>query len=191
MEDIQWVVKHRDEINNWYSDLGVFGDDALYEDGDSKAYYESYVVNYVAANAEKFTGKPPNHIWHELDVHDFRLKEIETDPNVKPWWKGRVKPDLLLQFDDAIWVIEVKFGFKSPNLEAVPTMKGPKSCIDQVSIYVKRLENMMTLGWFPNMEIHPVVVWAFWEKRVRPSEMYMDAIRSEWPYLREDPYPKP
>lgn len=90
MRDIVWVVKHRSEVDSWYHTRGVFGQDPLYKDGDSKAYYESFVTNYVAKHADKFTGCHPKHIWHDLELYDFRPKETETDPNKEPYWESRV-----------------------------------------------------------------------------------------------------
>ncbi len=190
MIDIDWVAKHRKEIEDWYIDRGVFERGRLGPDDDGKAYYESFVTNFVAQHAHKFTGHKPIRIWYELGLRNPRLEEIEKDFTLviefddEKWIKklnskSQVKPDLLLEFKDDIWLIEVKFGYYSPDIESNKKTNDVKDCIKQIRVYEARLRHLKELDWFPGKEIHLAVVWAFWWKRKRDT-LKLDTKYSTW-----------
>jgi len=191
MTEIEWIVKHREEIEGWYVDLGVFEERPLGPDDDGGAYYESYVANYVAQHAHKFTGQSPIRTWYELGLRDAGLEEIEKSYTLvvefpdETWkeefnFESQVKPDLLLEFEEDIWIIEVKFGYYSPDIESSKKTNDVKDCIFQTRKYEARLRHLMELGWFPRKKIHLAIVWGFWWKRKRSAMEYLDTKYSTW-----------
>ena len=103
MSDIIWIAQHKDMISEWYqNESGIFADlshvKGVREDG--LVWYESFISNSVAEHAEMFRKDLPMSIWFELNLGDTRaLEGIDT----------RVKPDLILQYPEEIWIIEVKY----------------------------------------------------------------------------------
>ena len=180
----EWVIKSKDDIVYWYLEEGVFHNDPFKADADnSLVYYESLVTNYVAYHADKFTGSVPRRIWHDLTLHDWRLDKIE-EPKSKPGPKSRVRPDLILQFDSELCMIEVKYHPQSPDIEKKPRLKTLKPIDEQVDIYTKRLSNVLKLGWFPNCSrIRPFVFWAFYYPRTR-FKPHLDRKYASWPVDR-------
>lgn len=191
MVNIEWIAKQREEIERWYINQGVFGKGSLGPDDSGKAYNESFVTNYVAQHAHKFTGQNPIRIWYELGLRDNGLEKIEkgyileVEIDGKIWehkldFEKQVKPDLLLEFKDDIWLIEVKLGHYSPDMECNKKKKKVKDTIKQIRVYEARLKHLMELGWFPKKNIHLVIVWAFRLEREESTLKYLDTKYSSW-----------
>ena len=162
MTEIVWIAKHRNKINEWY----------LKESGISSkgsVWYESFITNYVAQNAKSFRGDSPQYVWYELNLGDTR-----TDKQSK----RRSKPDLLLQFSDEVWIVEVKYYTRSPDLR----FKRAKDCIKQLESYECQLEQLMKSGWFPKRQIRLAIFWAFLRDRERPLQT--DPEFQKWPIDR-------
>lgn len=176
-----WIVKSKRKILDWYLSQRIFAKNPFVsQDDTSLIHYESLVSNYVAHHADMFTGVQPRHIWYDLDLYDWRLEQVE-DRNSKPNPSSRAKPDLILQFDEELWMVEVKFGAKSPDIECQPILETLKPVINQVSIYAQQLQNLLKLEWFPDCKkIQPVVFWAYFHNRLR-SKTYLDTKYSNWP----------
>ncbi len=162
LTEIVWIAKHRNEINEWY----------LKESGISSkgsVWYESYITNYVAQHAMSFRGESPQYVWYELNLGDTRTpKQL----------KRRSKPDLLLQFSDEIWIVEVKYCGRSPNLK----LSRAKDCIEQLESYASQLKQLRKSGWFPKRKIRLAVFWAFW--KIRKIPLQTDSEFQKWPIDR-------
>jgi hypothetical protein len=197
MIDIEWIIKNRKEIERWYVEQGVFEDIPLGPD-DGRAYYESFVTNYVAQHAHKFPSQNLMRIWYELGLRDDGLKEIEkkfileVEIDGKIWkkklnWSSQVKPDLLLEFKEDIWLIEVKFSYYSPDIESNKKTKEVKETIKQIRVYETRLRHLIEqLGWFAGKKIHLAIAWAFWWERERDVLKHLDTKYSTWLSDRSD-----
>jgi len=174
LREIVWIAKHRSEIDDWFrTESGVFAAELSHsrdEEDEGLIWYESFITNYVIRHAEKFRGDKPEQIWFELNLGDTRIDKKVT---------GRDKADLLLQFPDEVWIVEVKFSANSPDQETALV----KRCKRQLEKYGKELEHLLEKGWFPGRIVRLAVFWAYWYKRTNNSET--DRRYGRWPVERK------
>jgi hypothetical protein len=172
MTEITWIAQHKDIISKWYqNESGIFADlsnvKGVREDG--LIWYESFIANYVAKHSEMFRRKPPVNIWFELNLGDTRaIEDIDT----------RVKPDLILQYEDEIWIIEVKYEQYSPD----PNTDLVRNTESQIRGYKDQITKLQREGWFPSTEARMAVFWAYWEKRAKP--LGTEESLAKWPIQR-------
>ena len=167
LREIVWIAKHRSEIDDWFrTESGVFAAELSHsrnEEDEGLIWYESFITNYVIRHAEKFRGDKPEQIWFELNLGDTRIDKKVT---------GRDKADLLLQFPDEVWIVEVKYSPNSPDPETALV----KRCKRQLEKYRRQLEHLIDTGWFPGRKVRLPVFWAFWNWRKKVLRLIADTL---------------
>jgi hypothetical protein len=173
VKEIVWIAKHKDEITEWFQEeSGIFEQGLQEIEGvrnDGLVWYESFITNYVAHHAQMFRGDKPEQVWFELNLGDTR-----TDEQLK----SRARTDLLLQFPDEVWIVEVKYEANNPDMDTALVQNNK----EQLEAYGKQLEQLMKNGWFPKRRIRLAMFWAYWHKRTRKK--MLDEQFSKWPIDR-------
>ncbi len=178
MARIVWIIKQTDDITEWYSkESGIFNgslDNVRGLRDSDLLWYESHVANYVARHAHMFSKSKLKNVWFEFQLGDKRTYSgIEKD----------LKPDLLLQFEKELWVVEVKYPDSWPDPE---TQKEVRGGIKQLKSYGRQLEVLIgQAGWFEGVEqVHLALFCAYKKKKDALSEQMRNASR--WPIERRD-----
>lgn len=168
MDDIVWMTKHQQGIFDWYRKQRVFTHDPFASE-EYRTHRESFIRNYFLYHAHLFTGSKPRCIWQELQLHDAEMADE------KP-----IKSDILLQYEGELWIIEVKFGYYSPDLNSSPAR--PMYVIDceyQLAAYKDRINELREMGWFPDIKtLYLGVFWAHMYMRERRK--YLDTRSAIW-----------
>ncbi len=172
--DIVWIIKHKDDITKWYMKKKDIFDSLENTRGlrkDDLLWYESHVAKYVAEHAFKFSKRELKNV-----LIGFQLGDKRTDSRTK---KALI-PDLILQFDRELWVVEVKYHDSYPN----PETKYGICWIDQLESYCIQLEYLIKEGgWFVGVEhVHLALFCAYKNKKEPMSDQMREARK--WPIKR-------
>lgn len=178
MTGIVWVIKQTDDVTEWYSKKsGIFNgslDNVRGLRDSDLLWYESHVANYVAKHAHMFSKRKLKNVWFEFQLGDKRTySRIEKD----------LKPDLLLQFEKELWVVEVKYPDYWPDPESQDEIRAG---IKQLKLYGRQLECLIgKAGWFEDVEqVHLALFCAYKKKKDPLSEQMVEAGR--WPIEKRD-----
>ncbi|MCF2136307.1 MAG: hypothetical protein K9W43_03620 [Candidatus Thorarchaeota archaeon] len=161
--DVEFVMIRARTIGDWFRHLIAGGNNY------SEHYLlESMARNYLASHATDWTGQKPQMIWSELGLITYQKKD----------WK-KMFCDLIFQYNDDIWIIEVK-----DRVQPHEIFRNPKyqSAVDQLRKYKQRIKK---LGWWPDHNIHLAVFWAFNESEIK-EPIPIDVEKSLlWPKDRQ------
>lgn len=134
-EDITFVLVKAHDIGNWFREhIGK----------ESHHRYESVPRNYLHSKVKDWIGEEPQMVWSELDLGSFKDN------------KDRKRPDLIFEYSNDIWIIEVKHHYCRYD----EVFENPKKydAVDQLHRYRKRIKD---LKWWANKEIHLAVFWSY------------------------------
>lgn len=136
-----------DMLNEWFAaQTGV----------ENSPVFESTVSNYLAQNPHLITGDQNKSVsvWREQELGDSQ--------------KGRrTRVDLILQSEDVVWIIEVKY---------TSTFRGALNplgkAVKSVQEYCKEIQK---LGWWGDKRLQLVVIWATFNKPPQYGRAFFEA----------------
>jgi len=138
--DIDFVFVKAHDIGDWFREH--IGKEAHHR-------YESVPRNYLHALAKDWMGVEPMMVWEELDLGSYKD------------YKVRKKPDLIFEYADSIWIIEVKHHYCTYK-------EVFKNAVKQLHQYRKRIQH---LKWWEGKDIHLAVFWSYSPSKIKNVEL--------------------
>jgi len=156
-DGIQWITIRADVIGEWYRKT---------KNTPSTIRYEDVVQNYLLNHLDKLRSEKVKSFW----VED-KLRTSEKDKGLTK----KYRPDVIVEYDDEIWLIEVK-GYMSNSIGSV---KQRNSAIKQVERYERRIRKLEWWGVDKNPEkIRKVLFWSYTTRQVKKIDL---TETLEWP----------
>ena len=160
--DITFVFVDAFEIGTWFrKHIGK----------KSHHRYESVPRNYLHSKAKDWIDEEPIMIWEELDLGSYKDNSI------------RKRPDLIFEYSNDIWIIEVKHHYCRYS-EVFKNPKKKKNAVNQLYQYRNRIQE---LKWWEGKKIHLAVFWSYSPSRVKNIDLPL--TESEyliWPKDRKE-----
>jgi hypothetical protein len=150
-EDIEFILIEPKVVDDWFK--RIMGSNDHYR-------HESVVANFLVAHSEHWTGERPEAIWQELHVG------------------AGLRPDVILQYPNKVWVIEVKdrvdpqWVFENDEYE---------SAVDQLRAYCSQIGRN---GWWPRRKVLLSALWAYLKEDAEKGLPIVVDSRTMWPRTR-------
>ncbi len=165
-EGIKWITVQSNIVGDWYRTV-------KHLKKDSKIRYEDATQNYLLNHLHMLRSEKYQSFWVEDKLRDSVKEEL----------KKKYRADVIVEYADQIWLIEVK----GHNAALTNVFENEKyNAVKQLRYYEKRLKK---LGWWgidkSPKKLQKVVFWCHSEKNSRNKRVPIDLSEtSKWPKER-------